>query len=105
MRLQRSGRELDVVYQVDQRYFVYWVDIIVDGEKTWSTKQYVLPLELHALKWMIDEVPVAFDGTDLPRLTLYWGGPALRQSVKERIDLEPLLLMIDRCYGDSNEPF
>ena len=94
--IKYHNHHLEISYKVDSKYFVYWLEIKVDGDKVFKSKQYELPESLYTFRWFIDEIPVVIDYTEILNLTLYWK-LATGPSIQDHVEIKSLLALIDRA--------
>lgn len=96
MKINYHGHDLEITYSVESKYMIYQLEIQIDGDWVFKTKQYLLPSELHVLKEHVETLPVAL-AWKFPHIQISWGVSALPSgwNVTELINIQRILDLID----------
>lgn len=91
METEYNGHKLEITYQIEREYWVYWLDVKVDNNEVLMSKKFRLPTQLKIFEWIIEDIPVHILKDDFPDLVVYWGGVAIGMNVRDRIDIQSVL--------------
>lgn len=91
METEYNGHKLEITYQIEREYWVYWLDVKVDNNEVLTSKKFRLPDKLKIFEWIIEDIPVHILQDDFPNLVVYWAGVSIGMNVRDRIDIQSVL--------------